>query len=136
VRGDKRDYEPGDVLVISTESPGAVEKASRPYDPRVAGVYSTRPAMLGADKGGVSRIDAEDVPIAIVGIVPTKATTENGPIQVGDLLTTSSTPGHAMKASPVSIGAAQLYPTGTIVGKALESLPDGSGVIKVLVTLK
>ena len=136
VRGDKRDYEAGDVLVISTESPGAVEKARRPYDPRVAGVYSTRPGILGADKDGVSRIDAEDVPMAIVGIVPTKVTTENGPIEAGDLLTTSSRPGHAMKASPLSIGGSQLYPTGTIVGKALESLKDGSGVIKILVTLK
>jgi len=136
VRGDKLGYESGDVLVISTESPGAVEKASRPYDSRIAGVYSTRPGILGADKDGVSRIDAQDVPMAIVGIVPTKVTTENGPIQVGDLLTTSSTPGHAMKASPLSIGAGQLYATGTIVGKALESLKEGSGVIKILVTLK
>lgn len=40
-----------------------------------------------------------EVPLAVVGIVPCKVTTENGPILVGDLLVTSSTPGYAMKCT-------------------------------------
>ena len=59
-----------------------------------------------------------------------------GPVQVGDLLTTSSTPGYAMKASPIRVGGATLYRTGTILGKALEPLKEGKGIIKVLVTLR
>src|SRR5438067_3941981 len=128
-RGGNAGYEPGDVLVLSDEEPGALELAQRPFDPRVAGVYSTRPAVLGADKGGESRVDADEVPLAIVGIVPTKVSAENGPIRPGDLLTTAATPGHAMKAS-------RPYEPGTLLGKALEPLREGTGVIRVLITLR
>jgi hypothetical protein len=54
---------------------------------------------------------------------------ENGPVHRGDLLVTSSTPGHAMKAGPNP-------PQGTVLGKALGELTEGSGVILVLVTLQ
>jgi hypothetical protein len=134
--GDRASYEPGDVVVISTKAPGKIEKSSQPYDPRVAGIYSTRPGMLGADKNGTSRVDQDDVPVAIVGIVPTKVSAMNGPVGVGDLLTTSSVPGYAMKASPILVRGVKVYRTGTIVGKALEPLKQGTGVIKVLVTLR
>jgi hypothetical protein len=134
--GSKASYEPGDVLVVSTEASATVEKASRPYDVRLVGVYSTRPGILGADKNGASRVDADELPVAIVGIVPTKVSTENGPVRVGDLLTTSSTPGYAMRASPVRVGRVKVYRTGTILGKALEPLKEGKSVIKVLVTMR
>ena len=70
------------------------------------------------------------VPLALVGQVPCKVTTENGPIQIGDLLVTSSTPGYAMK------GTDRTQMLGAIVGKALEPLPAGAGLIRVLVTLQ
>ena len=127
---DRAGYEPGDVLIVSSKVPGQVEKASRPYDLRVAGIYSTRPGMLGAEKNGTSRVDAMDVPVAIVGIVPTKVTTRNGRLRVGDLLTTSSTPGYAMRC------ANRVKCTGAIVGKALEPLTQDKGIIKVLVMLR
>jgi hypothetical protein len=73
------------------------------------------------------------LPLAVLGVVPTNVTAEGGPIVPGDLLTTSSTPGHAMKAAPVDVGGVQLYRPGTILGKALEPLAAGTGVIKVLV---
>jgi hypothetical protein len=129
-------YEPGDVLVLSADREGAVEKATRAHDARVAGVYSTRPAVLGADKDGATRVDPDDIPVAIVGIVPTKVSAENGAIKPGDLLTTATVSGHAMKASPVMVSGVALYPTGTILGKALGSLESGTGLIRVLVTLK
>jgi hypothetical protein len=129
-RDDRTHYEPGDVLVLSTNVVGTVEKTSRAYDARVAGVYSTRPGMLGAEKGGVTRVDAEDLPVAIIGIVPTKVSAEAGPIQVGDLLTTSSTPGYAMRCED------RLKCFGATLGKAMETLAEGMGVIKVLVTLR
>ena len=58
-----------------------------------------------------------------------KASTENGPIAPGDLLVASATPGHAMKASPNP-------PIGTVIGKALEGLDEGTGVIRILVMLQ
>jgi hypothetical protein len=134
--GKRKSYEPGDVLVASSEREGSVERSSSRYDRRVIGVYSTRPAVLGADKDGETRVDPDDVPVAITGIVPTKVTAENGPIFAGDLLTTSSIPGHAMKATPVVVGAAEIYRAGTVLGKALTSLHGETGVVKVLVMLR
>lgn len=75
-------------------------------------------------------------PLSIAGIVPVKVSAENGAILPGDLLTTASLPGHAMKASQVDVGGISLYRPGTIVGKALEPLVERTGVIKVLVTLQ
>jgi hypothetical protein len=132
VAGDLAAYEPGDVLVISSDRPGAVEKCAQAYDGRVLGVYSTRPGVLGADKAGVSQVMAGEVPVAVLGIVPVKVSAENGPIQPGDLLTTSSTPGHAMRCEGLELCF------GRTLGKALTGLPAGQsmGVIQVLVTLQ
>ena len=68
--------------------------------------------------------------MAVVGIVPAKVSAENGPIKVGDLLVTSSTPGYAMK------GTDRSRMLGAIVGKAMAKLDSGRGVIEVLVTLQ
>ena len=70
----------------------------------------------------------EEIPMAVVGIVPCKVTAENGPIRPGDLLVTSSIPGHAMRDADARAG--------TIVGKALGALGSGTGVIRILVTLQ
>jgi hypothetical protein len=128
--GEKAAYEPGDVLVLSTTALGTVEKSTQAYDERVAGVYSMRPGVLGADKNGATRVDSDDLPVAIVGIVPTKVSAENGPIRVGDLLTTSATPGHAMRCNDRD----RCF--GTVLGKAMEPLSDSKGMIKVLVNLR
>jgi hypothetical protein len=68
--------------------------------------------------------------MAMVGRVPTKVSAENGPIQVGALLVSSSTPGYAMK------GTDRSQMLGAVIGKALGSLDSGTGVIEVLVTLQ
>jgi hypothetical protein len=131
VAGDPAGYEPGDVLVISLERPGGVEKCSKPYDGRVLAVYSTRPGILGTHENGTAGASGQ-VPVAVLGIVPVKVSAENGPVRPGDLLTTSSTPGHAMRC----VGLEQCF--GRTLGKALEGLPAGqtTGTIQVLVTLQ
>lgn len=134
--GGKSRYEPGDVLILSQSALGSVEKCSKRADTAVAGVYSTRPGMIGISGNDETRINADDIPVAITGIVPTKVSAENGAIRPGDLLTTASMPGHAMRATPVTINGVAVYGTGTILGKALEPLPKGTGVIRVLITLK
>ena len=68
--------------------------------------------------------------MALVGIVPCKVSAENGPVARGDLLVTSTTPGHAMK------GTDRTRMLGAVAGKALEPLSSGTGVILVLVTLQ
>lgn len=127
VVGDEAKYEPGDVLVISTSTDRAVELSNGAYSTAVIGVYSTDPAVLaGAPDTGEA---LGGVPVAIVGIVPCKVSAENGAIQRGDLLVTADLPGHAMRAG-------ENPPQGTVVGKALQPLDNGTGVILILVILQ
>ena len=65
-----------------------------------------------------------------------KADASYAPIEIGDLLTTSPTHGHAMKAQPVQISGIELYRPGTLIGKAMEPLASGTGMIEVFVTLQ
>jgi len=130
VAGERTKYAPGDLLVIDPTANRRVALAKQPYSTLVAGIYSTKPGMLGSTRKVNQAVAEDEVPLAVVGIVPCKVTAANGPIQVGDLLVTSSTPGHAMK------GTARNRMLGAVVGKALEPLPQGTGVIQVLVTLQ
>jgi hypothetical protein len=116
--------EPGDVLVIGPD--GRLARSTRPYQPTVIGVYSTQPGYLGS---GQHRGSAGYAPLAVVGVVPVRASAENGAITAGDLLVASATPGHAMKASSNP-------PVGTVIGKALEGLNGGIGTILMLVMLQ
>jgi hypothetical protein len=131
VRGKPSQYEPGDVLEIDQKAKRHLTLANHPYATLVAGIYSTKPGLLASPH----HIDDEsfqsgEVPLAVVGIVPCKVTAENGPIAAGDLLVTSSHAGYAMK------GTDRRRLVGAVVGKALEPLPAGKGVIEVLVTLQ
>jgi len=124
--------EPGDVLTIDPRRRYVVRKSAEPHSRLVAGVYSTKPAVLAVGRHRIGDARKGEVPVALVGIVPTKVTAAGGAIRAGDLLTTSSLPGHAMKASPVIVRGVRIYPTGAILGKALEPLRKGTGVIKVM----
>ena len=122
---------PGDVLVVGPD--GKLARSSQPYQSSVAGVYSTRPSYLGnGQKWGQDGY----APLALTGVVPIRASAENGPIHPGDLLTTSSTPGHAMKAEPITVNGITFYPSGVILAKALEELDAGTGTVLALVTLQ
>jgi hypothetical protein len=141
---------PGDVVVIDPLNPRAVVKSSGARSSRVLGVYSTKPGIVGSERewdveapeGSTEALQGErivldrsdmarlygEVPVAMIGIVPTKVSAENGPIRPGDLLVTSGTPGHAMRDDhPLA---------GTVVGKALESLDSGTGTIRIAVALQ
>ncbi len=132
VRGERSKYEPGDLLAIDPRGSRQLVLAQTPYSTLVAGIYSTKPGMLGLATASIDDPQPypSEVPLAVVGIVPCKATAANGPIQVGDLLVTSSRPGYAMK------GQDRKRMLGAVVGKALEPLAKGTGVIQVLVTLQ
>ena len=127
VEGVKAGYEPGDVLVASSAGKGAVALSSTAYSRAVIGVYATSPAYVGGQPVPKDQ-PAGGVPVTILGTVLCKVSTENGPIRPGDLLVTSATPGHAMRADDP--------PPGTVLGKAMESLDSGAGLILVLVTLQ
>ncbi|HEY2987634.1 MAG TPA: hypothetical protein VGL11_07900 [Candidatus Binatia bacterium] len=126
--GDAEHSQPGDVLVINPET-GKLRRSSGAYSTEIAGVYSAKPGFLGG-RSIEDESTAQTVPVALIGIVPTKASAENGAIRPGDLLTSSNTPGHAMKCTE------KLQCFGATIGKALEPLDSGTGLIKVLVTLR
>ena len=127
---------PGDVLVIDPQRPNTVGLSRASNSTLVAGVYSTKPAVLGVGAHQLGSSLEGTVPVALVGVVPTRVSTANGPIKVGDLLTTSAIPGYAMRAVPVMVHGVAIYPTGMILGKAMEPLNSGKGLIQVLVTLR
>lgn len=123
--------EPGDVLAIGPD--GKLTRTAEPYQTTVVGVYSSQPAFLGNSAG--EERDGR-APLALVGVVPVKVSTENGPIQPGDVLVASGTAGHAMRAEPVVVNGITFYPSGVVIGKALGSLDEGTGVIDVLIMLQ
>lgn len=120
--------EPGTVLVIgNTEE---LRQCERAYDKRVAGVISgageCKPGIiLGRKVGNLRRM-----PLALTGKVYCKVDATYASIEVGDLLTTSVTPGHAMKALD------PLKAFGAVIGKALRPLSQGQGLIPILVALQ
>jgi hypothetical protein len=125
--GMEASYEPGDVMAISTDRDRAVTLSTEACSTAIIGVYSTKPGFIGSTHPTSEQYDNE-IPVAITGIVPCKVTTENGSIKRGDLLTSSSKPGYAMKATDPQIG--------TILGKAMGTLENGTGVIEILVILQ
>ena len=118
----------GTVMVIGDDE--ALHPSSEPYDRRVAGVVSGggeyRPALL-LDRRASSRPRS---PVALVGKVCCKVDAQHEPVNVGDLLTTSPTPGHAMRASEKDRAF------GAVIGKALQPLTGGRGLIAILVALQ
>jgi len=121
---------PGAVVVIDEQNPGRLKLSDGPYDTRVAGVVSgangihsgIQMQQEGALEGGKN--------VALTGRVYVRADASNGAIRPGDLLTTSTTPGHAMKATDHARAA------GAILGKAMTGLSEGQGMVLVLVTLQ
>ncbi len=116
------------MLVVSDSNSADVAKSSQPYSTLVSGIYSTKPGVVGRRQ--LTGDKDQEVPMAMVGIVPTKVSAENGPIKRGDLLVTSATQGYAMRGTDVS------RMLGAIVGKAMGSLASGTGVIEALVSLQ
>lgn len=126
--GTTLEVDPGTVMVV--DAAGALLPSEQSYDRKVAGVISGageyRPGLI-LDRRDSSR---RRVPIAVVGKVFVKADADYGPIEAGDLLTTSPTRGYAMKASD------PLRAFGAVIGKALGPLSCGQGLVPVLVALQ
>jgi hypothetical protein len=120
--------EPGTIMVLGDG--GMLRPSEMAYDKRVVGVISGagnyKPGIV-LDKHGPQ---ANRKPIALVGKVYCKVDAQYGAVATGDLLTTSPTPGHAMKASD------QLNAFGAVIGKALRPLAAGQGLILILVALQ
>lgn len=124
------EMQPGSVVVIDDAHPGQLKLSDQPYDTRVAGVVSgangihpgiqmQQQGLLGGGKN-----------VALTGRVYVRADASFGAIRPGDFLTTSATPGCAMKATD------HARAEGAILGKAMTGLNEGTGMVLVLVTLQ
>ena len=126
-----RELEPGTVLEIVGDAEGTLRESQSAYDTRVAGVVSGANGLpAGVILEGHHFGKEGKVPVAMSGRVWVKCDATREPIHVGDLLTTSDNPGHAMKAADPSRA------TGAILGKAMTSLESGRGLVLVLVSLQ
>ncbi len=120
------DVEVGDVLVTG-DTNRVLKKSSKQYEADIIGVVSGAPALLfegselklGSNPNRFTK--GAKPPVALAGRVPVKVSLENGPIKVGDYLTSSLKSGVAMRATD----------PGMALGIALENY-SGGGDGKVL----
>jgi len=126
--GNEVYVEPGTVMVVGED--GALFPSQQAYDKRVAGVISG----AGDYKPGIvldkQPSESNRQPVALLGKVFCKVDAQYGAIEVGDLLTTAPTPGHAMKAED------PLKAFGAVIGKALRPWAEGQGLIPILIALQ
>lgn len=126
---DENSIPEGAVVIIDTVNPGQLKLSYKPYDACVAGIVSgaggINPGITLQQEGRVEK----GINVALNGQVYALATSANGAIKPGDLLTTSNIPGHAMKATDREMSH------GAIIGKALTFLDKGEGMVLVLVNL-
>jgi len=123
------DVAAGMVMVLGED--GKLTPCTSAYDQSAVGVISGagryRPGLV-FDRG--AEPDDHRVPISVMGKVSCRADASFGSIRVGDLLTTSHSPGYAMKATDPTRAF------GTIIGKALGPLTDGRGLVPILISLQ
>ncbi len=119
----------GAVVVIDDQNPGHLTMSDQPYDTRVAGIVSGANGVNSAIKMEQLGVEGGQS-VALSGRVYALADASAAPIKPGDLLTTSSVPGHAMKVT--DHGRAQ----GAVLGKAMTGLKEGRGLVLVLVSLQ
>jgi len=125
------EVEPGMVVCIDPNNPGKLLVCTQAYDRTVAGVISgaggIEPGMVMGQQG--SPADG-NYPVALIGRVYVWADASFGPIQPGDLLTTSDTTGHLMVVKDYDLAQ------GAIIGKAMSSLDKGAGLVLILINLQ
>jgi hypothetical protein len=120
----------GAVVVIDELNPGHLKLSDKPYDTRVAGVVSGANGINPGIQMQQQGILEGGKNVALTGRVYVQADVSNGTIKPGDLLTTSRTPGYAMKVTD------HARAQGAILGKAMTGLSERKGMVLVLVTLQ
>ena len=131
VNAEKDELQSGMIVSIDSKNPGELVLAREAYDAKVAGILSgaggVKPGMLMGQKG--TKADGKH-PVALTGRVYCHVDASHGAIEPGDMITTSTTPGHGMKATN------RERAFGSIIGKAMTGLAEGKGLVLVLVNLQ
>jgi len=128
---DSAVIKPGMVLSIDRQNPGNLMVSGVPYDKCVAGIVSGAgdidPGLILSKPGTLAD---GTYPVALSGRVYCLADASFGPIEPGDMLTSSSIPGYAMKVMNFNKAL------GAVIGKAMTPLKEGKGLVLVLVSLQ
>ena len=128
---DVDNIEKGMVVSIDENNPGHLTVSNTAYDKKVAGIISgakdIKPGLIMSQQGTIA--DGEHL-IALSGRVYCMVDATENPVEIGDMLTTSEVPGHAMKVNDFD------QARGAIIGKAMTSLKTGRGLVLVLVSLQ
>lgn len=112
-----QEYQRGNIPFVTRSSGTSGESK------RVLGVVSTEPGVVLGGYGRAELFKYRTVPLALAGRIPVKVSNENGPLEVGDRITTSSTPGVGRKANEGEL----------VVGIALEPFDADLGEVLTLV---
>jgi hypothetical protein len=113
--------EAGDIVAADPNNSEFITKASSATQP-LLGAISTAPGVLL----GKNFSSSNSRPVALVGRVPVKVSTENGEIKIGDPITVSSVAGVGMKATL----------SGKTMGYALKDFSDSTpGKIPVFINI-
>ncbi|MFC1671298.1 discoidin domain-containing protein [Spirochaetota bacterium] len=118
---------PGDLLVIGNEGESILTRSRNEYSRGVIGVISGNPTVVLDNSGK----DKKVYPVALAGKAFCKIDARKNPVNPGDLIVTSSTPGCGMVGKIDSFDK-----IGTVIGKALNKLEDGIEVIPIFITHK
>jgi hypothetical protein len=122
------DIKAGTVLVIDSDNPGKLTVSRSAYDSKVAGIVAGAKGLGSGVRLGIGQFDHD---VALAGRVYCNVDATDAAVLAGDLLTTSGTAGHAMKATNYDRAR------GAILGKAMQKFQKGQkGQILVLVTLQ
>ncbi len=128
---DFENIQKGMLLVIDENNPGSLKISQSAYDRKVAGIVSgandIEPGLIMSQRGTIA--DGEHL-VALSGRVYCMVDANENPVKIGDMLTTSDVPGHAMKVKDFDRAR------GSIIGKAMTSLDSGRGLVLVLVSLQ
>lgn len=130
--GGDAEVQPGMVVSIDPNNPGRLVQSTVQFDRRVAGIISGAGGVAtGMTMGHDGTIASGKYPVALSGRVYCLVDATDGRVIPGDMLTTSTNPGHAMKVDdPIAA-------SGAIIGKAMTSLEKGEiGLVLVLVNLQ
>ncbi len=139
---------------VDNDTAFKVKKSRNSYDSSVIGIVSTQPAIvieggrIVAMGGWKGQNNTMKPAVALAGRVPVKVTDENGPIQKGDLLTTSSKAGYGMRFTLLDernagsleelkkISYENSARRGAVLGKALEPCLKAECAILAFVSLQ
>lgn len=132
INGAKDTHLPGMIVSIDPKNIGELVLCQQAFDKKVAGIVSgaggVKTGMLMGQAG--TKADGKH-PVALTGRVYCWVDADaGGPVEAGDLITTSNTPGHGMRVGESTRAS------GAIIGKAMSPLEKGKGLVLVLVSLQ